>query len=213
MDATERALQDQALAHGLVGYLPEPSECMPADVEASIREAAERDEAQLHSIAGLRGPADPESSGSFEIGARAAAWRTAAPDAVAPEPVDLAAFAGAAALEDIGLDALKAELTRRGAKAGGSLEERARRLWRFATLPPGAEVPRDLRPKPPKKPRAEKPAREKRKLGPAAPARPKRKSPRHVADTSRAPLIAAAKLSRKERDILDFCGSVPSGRR
>ena len=44
----------------------------------------------------------------------------------------------------VGLDALKAELTRRGAKAGGTADERAARLWRIRGLAPGAALPADL---------------------------------------------------------------------
>ena len=223
MDATERLLREQAIAHGLDNYAPEPVDPLtPADIEAAIRGDAEADEAELHSIAGLRGghvAARDEGGGSFTIGAR---WR-AAPEAEAaappPRAIDLAAFASAEALEDLGLDALKHALARRGAKAGGSLKERAARLWRLRGLAPGADLPDDL--KPSKRKKAKKPAAEeakpeakqkkKRKLGPDHPwpAEPRRPRP----EAPRAPLIAAAKLSKREAAILDFVGGVPSSRR
>ena len=60
------------------------------------------------------------------------------PPAAAPAApaVDLARFADAAALEALGLDALKAELASRGLKCGGTLAERAARLFllKHATL-------------------------------------------------------------------------------
>ena len=78
MDATERLLREQAIAHGLDNYAPEPVDPLtPADIEAAIRGDAEADEAELHSIAGLRGghvAARDEGGGSFTIGAR---WRAA----------------------------------------------------------------------------------------------------------------------------------------
>ena len=43
--------------------------------------------------------------------------------------VDLSQYASASALQVLGLAALKAELSRRGLKCGGSLSERAERLW------------------------------------------------------------------------------------
>lgn len=68
----------------------------------------------------------------------------AAPPAARPPPpaapaapsVDLARFADAASLEALGLEALKAELGARGLKVGGTLAERAARLFllKSATL-------------------------------------------------------------------------------
>jgi hypothetical protein len=43
--------------------------------------------------------------------------------------VDLARYAAAADLESLGLESLKAELSARGLKCGGSLPERAARLF------------------------------------------------------------------------------------
>jgi hypothetical protein len=53
----------------------------------------------------------------------------AAAPAPPPEPVDLAAYPSAAALEALGLDRLKAELTACGLKCGGTLAQRAERLF------------------------------------------------------------------------------------
>ena len=46
-----------------------------------------------------------------------------------PEALDLAPFASAAALEELGLDRLKAAALAAGLKCGGTLEQRAARLW------------------------------------------------------------------------------------
>lgn len=45
------------------------------------------------------------------------------------EAVDLAAFSSAAELESLGLERLKCELMARGLKCGGTLQERAARLF------------------------------------------------------------------------------------
>lgn len=49
--------------------------------------------------------------------------------------VDLARYSGPEGLEALGLEALKAELTRRGLKCGGALQERAARLWLLRHTP------------------------------------------------------------------------------
>jgi splicing factor 3A subunit 3 len=51
------------------------------------------------------------------------------------QPVDVSAVPNAAALEKLGLERLKAELSRHGLKAGGSLAERAARLFLLADTP------------------------------------------------------------------------------
>ena len=85
-DATERLLKEQARAHGLDAYAPEPEGVAPKTIAYAIRQDAERDEAALRGFAGLRGGA----SSSFEIGAQ---WSAApAPPAPAPIGLDLAAF-------------------------------------------------------------------------------------------------------------------------
>ena len=65
-DATERLLKEQARAHGLDAYAPEPEGVAPKTIAYAIRQDAERDEAALRGFAGLRGGA----SSSFEIGAQ-----------------------------------------------------------------------------------------------------------------------------------------------
>ena len=55
--------------------------------------------------------------------------------------VELGAYATAAALEPLGLEALKLELTRRGLKAGGSLQQRAERLFLYGGKE-RAEIPK-----------------------------------------------------------------------
>jgi hypothetical protein len=59
-----------------------------------------------------------------------------APAAAPHAPVELSRFASPAQLEALGLEALKAELTARGLKCGGTLAERAARLFllKSATL-------------------------------------------------------------------------------
>ena len=51
------------------------------------------------------------------------------------EPVDLSKYSSAQELETLGLDHLKAELQRHGLKAGGSLAERAARLFLLSHTP------------------------------------------------------------------------------
>ena len=101
-DATERLLKEQARAHGLEAYAPEPEGVAPKTIAYAIRQDAERDEEALRGFAGLRGGA----SSSFEIGAQ---W-SAAPAPPAPTPIglDLTAFDSVEALAAEGLDALKA---------------------------------------------------------------------------------------------------------
>ena len=197
-DATERLLKEQARAHGLDAYAPEPEGVAPKTIAYAIRQDAERDEAALRGFAGLRGS-------SFEIGAQ---W-SAAPPPPAPAPIglDLTAFESVEALAGEGLDVLKAELTRRGAKAGGTADERAARLWRIRGLAPGAALPADLRakqkrPKPPKPPTEEEPQRARR--GPAAPPKPPK---RRKKQPPQGHLIATSSFSKKERGILDFAGT------
>jgi len=200
-DATERLLKEQARAHGLDAYAPEPEGVAPKTIAYAIRQDAERDEAALRGFAGLRGGA----SSSFEIGAQ---WSAApAPPAPAPIGLDLSAFDSVEALAAEGLDALKAELTRRGAKAGGTADERAARLWRIRGLAPGAALPADLRakqkrPKPAAKTEEEPTARARR--GPAAPPKPPKRRKKHPPQGH---LIATSTFSKKERSILDFAGT------
>ena len=51
------------------------------------------------------------------------------------DPIDLKRYKSAQALEALGLDHLKAELQRHGLKAGGSLSERAARLFLLSHTP------------------------------------------------------------------------------
>jgi len=75
----------------------------------------------------VMGPPPPPEAPPAPAPAAAAAAAAAAPPAARPA-VDLARFADAAALEALGLEALKAELSARGLKCGGTLAERAQRL-------------------------------------------------------------------------------------
>ena len=109
----DELLRRQARAHGLVAWTdPSPQEDAPdADTRRELAEEAER----LTTFAGMRGgvaEADAADGGDDEP---LSALAEAAPDA--------------AALEAHGLEALKAELTRLGLKCGGTLAERAARLF------------------------------------------------------------------------------------
>lgn len=73
------------------------------------------------------GPPPPPEASPAPAAAPAAAAAAAPPPAARPA-VDLARFTDAAALEALGLEALKAELSARGLKCGGTLAERALRL-------------------------------------------------------------------------------------
>jgi hypothetical protein len=75
--------------------------------------------------------------------AAAPAPAPAAPTApVMAEALDLAGFSGPGALAALGLDRLKAALMACGAKCGGTLDQRAERLW----LCRGSKGPADLDP-------------------------------------------------------------------
>ena len=76
-----------------------------------------------------------------------------APPADAP-PLDLAPYESAAALEAAGLEPLKAELLRLGLKCGGSLKQRAERLFLTKTTPLD-QMPKQHKAKPAAKPAGE----------------------------------------------------------
>jgi len=61
-------------------------------------------------------------------------WQTG-PPAAADAPVDLSAYSSATDLEALGLELLKVQLTAHGLKAGGSLQQRAERLFLLKTTP------------------------------------------------------------------------------
>ena len=54
-----------------------------------------------------------------------------------PPPFDFSSFATAAALESLGGDALKAALSERGLKCGGTISQRAERLFLLKSTPIG----------------------------------------------------------------------------
>lgn len=70
--------------------------------------------------------------------------------AVPAEPVDLSQYSSAAELESLGLERLKGELQRLGLKCGGSLADRASRLFLLKDTPL-AELDKKHLAKPPKK--------------------------------------------------------------
>ena len=84
----------------------------------------------------VMGPPPPPEAPAAAPAAPPPAARPPPPAAPAAPSVDLARYADAASLEALGLDALKAELGARGLKVGGTLAERAARLFllKSATL-------------------------------------------------------------------------------
>jgi hypothetical protein len=58
--------------------------------------------------------------------------------------IDITHYTSSQQLTLLGMDGLKAELVRRGLKAGGSLQERAQRLFAVRGLSPN-EIPANLR--------------------------------------------------------------------
>jgi hypothetical protein len=112
-------LRAQAIDHGLAQFQPRE-----ATTESARREEARLDavhDSELAAFAGLR--ADP--------------GRAAPPAAAEPARgrIDLAAYASSDELELLGLDVLKAECQRKGLKCGGTLQERAERLWATRGVP------------------------------------------------------------------------------
>ena len=117
--AMDDRLRAQALDHGLAQFQPREATTETARREEQRLDAQHASE--LAEFAGLR--ADP--------------GRAAPPAAAEPAPsrIDLAAYAAADELELLGLDVLKAECQRKGLKCGGTLQERAERLWATRGVP------------------------------------------------------------------------------
>lgn len=65
------------------------------------------------------------------------------PETKDDSPLDLLHFQGSSELEALGLDKLKLELMTRGLKCGGTLADRAQRLWKVRSLKPH-EYPANL---------------------------------------------------------------------
>jgi hypothetical protein len=105
--------------------------------------------------AALKAAADAEDAAQIAAAAVAAAKRAAAaPRPVEPLALDLSRYGDAASLEALGLDRLKAALLALKAKVGGTLQQRAERLWAFKALKPGeAADPALLAAPPPQKPK------------------------------------------------------------
>ena len=108
----DELLRRQARAHGLAAWTdPAPQEDAPdADTRRELAEEAER----LTTFAGMRGANTAAEGGGGDDG----------PLSTLAENAE-----SAAALEAHGLDVLKAELSRLGLKCGGTLAERAARLY------------------------------------------------------------------------------------
>ena len=128
-------LKDQALRHGLVGFEPTRDAFLGDEHEAERRAEAERARDEIAMIAGLRSSSPTKE---FDIGAVARA------EADEQRPLDLDAYESAGALEAVGADALKAALAERGMKAGGTLAERAARLFEAKGVSDLSTLPRAL---------------------------------------------------------------------
>ncbi|TFJ81114.1 hypothetical protein NSK_007756 [Nannochloropsis salina CCMP1776] len=100
-------------------------ECGPDDGIAAIEEGKEG------------GRREEGKEGGREGGKNGKA-HVAAP--VQPAYLDLETFASAEALESLGLDRLKAALLFWGVKCGGTLQERAQRLWRLKGVKEKGEI-------------------------------------------------------------------------
>ena len=66
-----------------------------------------------------------------------------------PSTVDLLSYNSIEELESLGLDALKSVLMAHGLKCGGTLQQRAERLWTVRGVPPD-QIDRSLLAKPTK---------------------------------------------------------------
>ena len=131
-------LKDQALRHGLVGFEPtrDAHPFLGDEHEAERRAEAERSHEEITMIAGLRSSSPTKQ---FDIGV------VARPEeADEQRPLDLDAYESASALEAVGADALKAALAERGMKAGGTLAERAARLFAAKGVTDLSTLPRAL---------------------------------------------------------------------
>jgi hypothetical protein len=124
------ALEHQASTPAAPGGAPAPAAAAPPALAARDESASAADS----------GP--PPAASAAPAGERARS-----PGATPYPPVDLEAYAGPDALQALGADGLKAELARRGLKAGGTLAERAGRLWLLRHTP-RERLPRKLLSKP-----------------------------------------------------------------
>ncbi|KAL4853946.1 Ubiquitin-60S ribosomal protein L40 [Chlorella vulgaris] len=120
--------QQQQQQQPAVPFKAQAVEVAPEPAAGSDRSSS--DELPAATVAGSSAEASPAA----EEPAAAAAATEAADVAVAAavvqhDPVDLSQYSSAAELEALGLDRLKAELQRLGLKAGGTLQQRAERLF------------------------------------------------------------------------------------
>lgn len=88
----------------------------------------------------------PASSGAAQAAGSPRPQPPVAAIPAPPPPVDFSLYATASALEGAGGDALKEELRRRGVKCGGTVAERAARLWQLKDTS-AADIPPKLRAK------------------------------------------------------------------
>jgi hypothetical protein len=119
-DAVDVLLRRQAAAHGLTHF--QPLACDAADPQ--LRDALAADAQQLPLFAGLRTIAvEPEFVAASCLHADTTCCCPLSPYADAADAVS--------DLEALGMEVLKQELLRLGAKCGGTLAERAARLFRL----------------------------------------------------------------------------------
>ena len=123
----EAQLREQALLHGLVKYTApdEPSEHVDLKEAREIEDEVKYDAELMGSFAGMRKkdvrartyefvPGEELEDGSQEPG---------------ESIINVNEFKSPKELEDLGLESLKEQLVVRGMKCGGTLEERAKRLF------------------------------------------------------------------------------------
>ena len=129
-------LRAQAIDHGLQGWRPADNTPKEAEIAATKADG-------LSAFAGLRAPTTTGCAAGPAPSEPGTSASTASETRVEPDGLKVAGL-GVEALEAFGLDALKEELRRRGLKCGGTLHDRAERLWQARNTPSGEGVDRSL---------------------------------------------------------------------
>lgn len=133
----EEQLQRQAIQLGLSNWKNDDEDAIGEEViEANVEELK-----QIRTFAGLRGGVEGAPVGPLHGFTRAHGEGEDEKNKDPPAPtstsslgIDLSKFWSPVELEELGLDALKAELTRLGLKCGGTLAERAMRLFQVKAV-------------------------------------------------------------------------------
>lgn len=146
----EDELKRQAANHGLGDYDPDVS-------QSRLNEERRRqEEVELSHFSGLRH--QTPSGNVFEPGK--------APAVPSKLIMD---YTSAEELEELGLEALKAELQQRGLKCGGTLSDRAKRLWQVRKMTDMTKVDPVLLAKPKRELEGAEKGEKKRQKGPLLP--------------------------------------------